>query len=117
MRRQWLHRPGQARRYAGQGRPWLPDRGQALGAEADQAQEWAEAGTGTGARQSQFAGQGGASFPGDQAPVRLHQGALPWTGEEHRAGADAVRAVEPVDGSQAVVDHRGEVAPVKREIP
>ncbi|MEO4047486.1 hypothetical protein AAFN46_10400, partial [Pseudomonas sp. CAU 1711] len=41
-----------------------------------------------------------ASVPGDQAPVRLHQGALPWLGQEHRATGDVVCAIEPVDGAQ-----------------
>jgi len=38
--------------------------------------------------------------PRTQATVRLRQSALPWSGEEHSAGHHAVRAVEPVDGTQ-----------------
>lgn len=43
--------------------------------------------------------QGRAPVPGDQAAVRLQQGALPGLGQEHGAGCHAARAVEPVDGA------------------
>ena len=42
-----------------------------------------------------------ASVPGDQAPVRLSQGTLPWPDQEPCPGDDAVCPVEPVDGAQA----------------
>ena len=54
------------------------------------------------APQGQHAREGGAPVSGDQAPVRPGEGALPWPAEEHGPSADAVRAVEPVDGAQAV---------------
>ena len=41
---------------------------------------------------------------GDQAAVWLHQGALPGAGEEHRATGDAVRPVEPMDGTPTFTD-------------
>src|SRR5262252_1519938 len=46
--------------------------------------------------------EGRASFPRDQAPVRPREGALPRATEEHGASADTVRAVESLDGAQAV---------------
>ena len=49
-------------------------------------------------------------FRGDQAPVRLDEGALPRFGEEHGACDHAVRAVESVDGTTAVVGDDGIVA-------
>ncbi|MEB1312368.1 hypothetical protein VDP63_22525, partial [Xanthomonas campestris pv. campestris] len=61
--------------------------------------------------------EGGASVPGDQAPVRLHQGPLSRPGEEHRAGADAVCAVKPVDEAKAVIACYGERAPVTQATP
>ena len=54
------------------------------------------------APQGQHAREGGAPVSGDQAPVRPDEGALPWPAEEHGPPADAVRAVESVDGAQAV---------------
>ena len=56
--------------------------------------------------------QGRASVPGDQAPVRLCEGALPWSGEEHGATDDAVRAVEPVDGAPTFTGECRRGAPV-----
>ena len=56
-------------------------------------------------------GEGGASVPGDQAPVRAHQGALPGVEEERSAGADAVRAEQPVDGQAKTDGERGVSAP------
>ena len=50
----------------------------------------------------QRAGEGGASVPGGEAPVRLNQGALPRLGKEHGADPDAVRAIESVDGAATV---------------
>jgi len=52
-------------------------------------------GTGEGAG----AGPGGASVPGGETPVRVREGAVPGTGEEHRAADDPVRPVEPLDGA------------------
>ena len=55
-----------------------------------------------------YLGDRSLSFPGDQAPVWLYQGAVPRLGQEHRADGDAVRVVEPVDGSAfAIEDRRG----------
>ena len=51
-----------------------------------------------------------APVPGDQAAVRLHEGPLPRSGEEHRATEHPVCSVEPVDGAQAIVDDGGEGA-------
>jgi hypothetical protein len=62
-----------------------------------------------------YLGDRSLSFPGDQAPVWLYQGAVPRLGQEHRADGDAVRVVEPVDGSAfAIEDRRG--ASVVREM-
>jgi len=65
-----------------------------------------------GTRQGQRAREGGASVPGDQAPVRLHQGPLSRPGQEHRAGAAPVCAAEPVDEAKAVDACRGDGVPV-----
>ena len=65
-----------------------------------------------GTLQGQRAREGGASVPGDQAPVRLHQGPLSRPGQEHRAGAAPVCAVEPVDEAKAVDACRGDGVPV-----
>lgn len=46
--------------------------------------------------------KGGASLPGHQTPVWLHQGALSRASQEQRAGADAVCAVQSVDDAPAV---------------
>jgi len=70
-----------------------------------------------GTRQGQRAREGGASVPGDQAPVRLHQGPLSRPGQEHRAGAAPVCAVEPVDEAKAVDACRGDGVPVIRATP
>ena len=51
--------------------------------------------------------QGRAPVPRAQAPVRLHQGALPKLGEEHGAARHAVRAVEPVDGVPTIAGGPG----------
>ena len=59
------------------------------------------------ARQGQRTRQGRAPAPGHQAPVRADEGALPRTGQEHRACGHAVRAVEPVDGTTIVDGHDG----------
>ncbi|MEA9850133.1 hypothetical protein VDG19_20585, partial [Xanthomonas campestris pv. raphani] len=61
--------------------------------------------------------EGGASVPGDQAPVRLHQGPLSRPGQEPRAGADAVCAVKPVDEAKAVDACRRDGVPVTRATP
>ena len=42
------------------------------------------------------------SVPGHPAAVRFDEASLPRTGQEHRTRDHAVRAVEPVDGAQAV---------------
>ncbi len=60
--------------------------------------------------QGERAREGRASVPGDQAPVRFDEGALPRTGEEHGACDHAIRAVESVDGATAVVGDDGIVA-------
>lgn len=52
-------------------------------------------------------GQGRAPVPRAQAAVRVHQGALPRAGQEHRADRHAVRALQPVDGAPAVDGSRG----------
>ncbi len=74
-------------------------------------------GTALGTLQGQRAREGGASVPGDQAPVRLYQGPLSRTGQEHGTGADLVCTVKPVDEAKAVTAGYGERAPVTREIP
>jgi len=61
--------------------------------------------------------QGGASVPGDQAPVWLHPGALPGPGQERSAGSDVVCVVEPVDGAPVVVAGGKTGASVRREKP
>jgi len=60
--------------------------------------------------------QGRAPVPGDQAPVRLCEDALPWSGQEHGATGDTVRAVEPADGAQKFTDERRRGAPVMWEM-
>lgn len=69
-------------------------------------------------REGQGAGtcQGRTSIPGDQAPVWLHQGALPWPGQEHRTTDYAVCAVESVDGAAAFTREHRRGAPVTRRI-
>ena len=64
-----------------------------------------------GEDEGQHPRQGRASVPRAQAPVRLHQGALSRSGEEHGADRHAVRAVEPVDGATAVDGVAGMSAP------
>ena len=54
------------------------------------------------AHQGQPPGQGRASVPRNQAPVRLREGSLPRAEEEHGAPHDAVRTVQPVDGARQV---------------
>jgi hypothetical protein len=54
--------------------------------------------------------EGRASVPGDQAAVRVDEGAIPRVGQEHCARDHAVRAVESVDGTTAVVGDDGIVA-------
>src|SRR5690606_14167664 len=53
----------------------------------------------TGTAQGPGASESGIPVPGDQATVWLREGPLQGTGEEPRPGADAVRAVKPVDGA------------------
>ena len=60
-----------------------------------------------GALQGQPSCEGGASVPGGEAAVRLHEGALPGAGEERGAGADAIGAFESVDGAAAFVAMAG----------
>ena len=56
----------------------------------------------TGEDQGQHPYQGRTSVSCDQAPVRLHQGALPWAGQEHGSAVHAVHAVQPLDGEKAL---------------
>jgi IS5 family transposase len=85
-------------------RPW-----QAQGTGQDQARGPTDrAGR---AHQGPHPGQGRAPIPGDQAPVRPRQGALPRTGQEHGAVAHAVRAGQPVAGAPAPDGSRGMSAP------
>lgn len=72
----WLHQAGKARRDEAQARVALLDHREALKAEADQEQ----------ARNASL----------------VRQGALARPDQEHRAGADAVCAVEPVAEAKAV---------------
>ena len=64
------------------------------------------------AHEDELAGEGGAFAPGDQATVRLHEGAVSRFGKEHCAGIDAVRIAEFVDVAPAIVAGGGRVAPV-----
>ncbi len=52
------------------------------------------------------AGQGRTSVPRDQMPVRLHQGAFTWVGEERGRAGYAVCAVEPLVGTETAADGR-----------
>ena len=52
-------------------------------------------GTGEGAG----AGPCGASVPGGETALRVREGAVPGTAEEHRPADDPVRPVEPLDGA------------------
>ncbi len=70
---------------------------------------------GDGARQGAHPRQGRASVPGDQAAVRPRQGALPRPGEEHRAAAHTVRAVQPLDGTPTSHGGAGMSASAARE--
>ncbi len=115
--RQRLHRAGQARRVEEQAQATLPDRRETLEAKADQEQARIEVGQAMGAQQGQPAREGGTPVPGDQASVRLRQGALWRLGEECRASADAVCAVEPVAEAKAVDACRREGVPVIGAIP
>ena len=54
-------------------------------------------------------------FPGDQAAVRGHKGALSRLGEEHGPDPHAVRSVEPVDGVAKVDGDQGMNASLKPE--
>ena len=56
------------------------------------------------------------AVPGDQAPVRLDEGEIPRTGEEHRAPDHAVRAVESVDGATTTVGDDRVIASAIREM-
>ncbi|AZK87469.1 IS5 family transposase [Xanthomonas oryzae pv. oryzae] len=64
-----------------------------------------------GTLQGKRAREGGAPIPGDQAAVRLHQGALSRPGQEHRTGADVICAVESVDGAPALAAGQGIMLP------
>ena len=55
--------------------------------------------------QDKHPGQGRASVSGHQAAVRLHQGQVPGTGQEHGQPDDAVCAEQSVDGTQAAFEH------------
>ena len=60
--------------------------------------------------QGQHPRPGRASVPGDQASVRLDEGALQRLGEEYRAPDHAVRAVKSVDGAKTADGDEGTVA-------
>ena len=64
-------------------------------------------GTGEGAG----AGPGGASVPGGETAVRVREGAVPGTAEEHRTADDPVRPVEPLDGASHHAGWRGRSMP------
>ena len=49
--------------------------------------------------------------PCGETSVRLRDGALQGTGEEHRADPDAVRAIEFLDGAKTIAGNDGTVAP------
>ena len=85
----------------------MADRGQARQDQGDG--RWAREAQARGDREAQGerAGEGGTSVPRHQAPVRVDEGALPRIGEEHGACDYAVRAVESVDGTTAVVGDDG----------
>ena len=71
------------------------------------------------APQGQRAREGRASVSRHQAPVWLDEGEVPRAGQEHGARGHAVRAVEPVDGAQAVDGDDGGSPPessMRREI-
>src|SRR3954463_11697620 len=55
--------------------------------------------------QGEYPCAGGASVPGDQAPVWSAQGTVSRLGQEHGPRDHVVRAVEPVDGAQAAAGH------------
>lgn len=55
-------------------------------------------------------------FRVDQAAVRLHQGALPRTGQERRANGDAIGPVESVDGPPTFAVQRRRGASVMRKM-
>lgn len=57
---------------------------------------------------------GRASVSCDQAPVRLHQGALPWA--EYRAVGHAIRSFKSVDGAPALTDEYGRGVPVMQVV-
>ena len=57
--------------------------------------------------------QGRASVSRHQAAVRVHEGALPRTCEEHGATRHAVRAEQPVDGAQDTDGSAGMSAPAQ----
>ena len=66
--------------------------------------------------QGERPGESRASVPGDQAPVRTHQGALSRAREEHTTTHHAVRAEQPLDGAPSTVEGtRGMSAPAARE--
>ena len=72
-----------------------PDRRSGVGEEPDEVES---------------AGQGGARVWGDEAAVRIRQGALPRIKEERESVVCGVRAGEPVPDAQATAAHRGSLA-------
>jgi IS5 family transposase len=50
--------------------------------------------------------ESGTPLPRDQTPIRLPEGALQGTGQEHHTDSHAVRALEPVDGARKSVAQR-----------
>ena len=70
-----------------EGQGGLADRPQARAGQQDRQCEGAGQGQAPRATQGADSGAGRAPVPGDQAPVRIHEGALQGADEEHRAGA------------------------------
>ena len=66
--------------------------------------------------QSWHSGQSGASVSGNQAPVRICQGSLPWLEEEHRPALHVICAVQSVDGARQIDGSTGMSAPENQAI-
>ena len=108
---------GQARRDEAQAHSALADRREGLEAEADQEHARNEVSQAMGAHQGQPASEGGTPVSGHQASVWLGQGALLRPGQKHRAGADAMCAVDPEAEAKAVESCRREGMAVIGETP
>lgn len=63
---------------------------------------------------AEHAHQDRASVSGAQAPVRIREGELLWFGQEYGAAGDAVRPVEPPDGSPTFAGQQRRGTPVIR---